>query len=218
MLPNIVILYADDLGYGDLSVQNPDSKIPTPNIDRLAREGMRFTDAHSSSGICSPSRYADFLSGRFHWRKFHDIVESFGPSVFDAAELTLPEMLKAARGYRTACIGKWHLGWDWDAVRRDGAKSDPKTGYQPNAFDWSRSIPGGPLAHGFDSYFGDDVPNFPPYTWIEGDRVVVTPTQPLTIKQQTAEGEWEAQARADGGRLGLLCRDADPDSKGCRLD
>jgi arylsulfatase A len=73
--PNIVILYADDMGYGDLGIQNPESKIPTPNLDRLAREGLRFTDAHSSSGICTPSRYA-LLTGRFHWRKFHDIVNS----------------------------------------------------------------------------------------------------------------------------------------------
>ena len=71
--PNIVILYADDMGYGDLGIQNPESKIPTPHLDGLAREGTRFTDAHSSSGICTPSRYA-LLQGRYHWRKFHDIV------------------------------------------------------------------------------------------------------------------------------------------------
>jgi arylsulfatase A len=88
--PNIVILYADDMGYGDLGIQNPDSKIPTPNLDRLAREGMRFTDAHSSSGICTPSRYA-LLTGRFHWRKFHSIVNSFGPPALDAAESPCPK-------------------------------------------------------------------------------------------------------------------------------
>ncbi len=111
-LPNIVILYADDMGYGDLGVQNPDSKIPTPNLDQLASEGMRFTDGHSSSGICTPSRYA-LLTGQYHWRKFHDIVNSFGPPVFDEKQLTLPEMLKE-KGYGTACIGKWHLGWNWN--------------------------------------------------------------------------------------------------------
>lgn len=189
--PNIVILYADDMGYGDLAVQNPDSKIRTPHLDRLAREGMRFTDAHSSSGICTPSRYA-LLTGRFHWRKFHGIVQSFGPPSFDAAELTLPELLRG-RGYRTACIGKWHLGWDWDAIKRPGAKADPKTGYAPDAFDWSRPIPGGPLDHGFDSYFGDDVPNFPPYAWFENDRVATPPTVPLALTPKTAEGAWEAR-------------------------
>ncbi len=188
--PNIVILYADDMGYGDLACQNPESKIPTPHLDRLAREGLRFTDAHSSSGICSPSRYA-LLTGRFHWRKFHGIVNSFGPPVFDA-ELTLPKMLKQ-QGYRTACIGKWHLGWDWDAIKKPGAQPNPITGYRPDAFDWSRPIPGGPLARGFDYYFGDDVPNFPPYTWFENDRVLTVPSEPLTITPQTAEGSWEAR-------------------------
>src|SRR5690606_10063707 len=114
--PNIVVLYADDLGYGDVGCYNPESKIPTPHLDRLASQGMRFTDAHSSSGICTPSRYA-LLTGRHHWRKFHEIVNSFGPSMFDAERLTMPEMLQQ-RGYRTACIGKWHLGWDWDAIKR----------------------------------------------------------------------------------------------------
>lgn len=189
--PNIVILYADDLGYGDLGVQNAESTIPTPNLDQLAREGTRFTDAHSSSGICSPSRYA-MLTGRFHWRKFHGIVNSFGPPAIDDAELTLPELLKS-EGYRTACIGKWHLGWDWDAIRKPGARPDPKTGFAPDAFDWSRAIPGGPLAHGFDYYFGDDVPNFPPYAWIENDRVLTAPTKPLTITPKTGEGNWEAR-------------------------
>src|SRR5262245_28715880 len=80
-LPNIVILYADDMGYGDLGAQNPESKIPTPNLDQLAKQGLRFTDAHSSSGICTPSRYA-LLTGRYHWRAFHNIVNSFEPSVF----------------------------------------------------------------------------------------------------------------------------------------
>ncbi len=190
--PNIVILYADDMGYGDLAVQNPESKIPTPHLDRLAREGMRFTDAHSSSGICTPSRYA-LLTGRFHWRKFHGIVNSFDPPVFNAAELTLPAMLKT-KGYRTACIGKWHLGWNWGAIKRpDVAAPEPNTGYAPAAFDWSKPIPGGPLDRGFDYYFGDDVPNFPPYAWFEGDRVLEAPTELLTINPATAEGSWEAR-------------------------
>ncbi|HUR60439.1 MAG TPA: arylsulfatase, partial [Opitutaceae bacterium] len=189
--PNIVILYADDMGWGDVSAQNPESKIPTPNIDRLARDGTRFTDAHSSSGICSPSRYA-LLTGRYHWRKFHGIVQSFEPSVFDPAELTLPEMLKE-RGYRTACIGKWHLGWNWDAIMKPGAKADPTTGYAPDAFDWTKRIPGGPCDNGFDYYFGDDVPNFPPYTWFENDRVMTPPNSPLKTPAKAAEGNWEAR-------------------------
>ncbi len=189
--PNIVVLYADDMGSGDLACQNLESKIPTPHLDRLASEGLRLTDAHSSSGVCTPSRYA-LLTGRYHWRKFHGIVNSFGPPVIDAAELTLPEMLRA-QGYRTACIGKWHLGWEWEAIRKPDIKPVKDAGYPPEAFDWSKPIPGGPLSHGFDYYFGDDVPNFPPYTWFENDRVLRAPDAPLTLTPKTAEGNWEAR-------------------------
>ena len=118
--PNIVILYADDMGYGDLGIQNPDSKIPTPNLDRLAREGMRFTDAHSSSGVCTPSRYA-LLTGRFHWRKFHDIVNSFDPPVLDAAEFTLPEMLKPGATAPPASASGTSAGTGSD-IRKPGAR------------------------------------------------------------------------------------------------
>ena len=137
--PNILILYADDLGYGDLGCYNPASKIPTPNLDRLATQGMRFTDAHSSSGICSPSRYA-LLTGRHHWRDFHGIVNAFGASVFRPGQLTLPEMLRS-KGYATAAIGKWHLGWNWGAIKKPGAQlqRDGKgQAWGPEAFDWSK--------------------------------------------------------------------------------
>ena len=187
--PNVVILYADDMGYGDLAANNPDSKIPTPNLDGLAAEGMRFTDAHSSSGICTPSRYA-LLTGRHHWRDFHGIVGSFGASVFKPGQLTLPEMLQRC-GYDTACVGKWHLGWNWDAIRRPG--TDPKSHAHAD-FEWSRPIPDGPLAHGFDRYFGDDVINFPPYAWIENDRVVEAPDTTLErMPGRPKEGEWECR-------------------------
>jgi len=172
--PNIVILYADDLGMGDLGSFTKNSakksKIPTPNLDELASQGMSFTDAHSSSGICSPSRYA-LLTGRYHWRKFHGIVKAFGPSAFDDERLTLPEMLQQ-KGYTTAAIGKWHLGWDWDAIRKPNR---PQNGVGPDDFDWSKPIPDGPTAHGFDYYFGDTVINFPPYVWIENDKVSQVP-------------------------------------------
>ncbi|HAN82177.1 MAG TPA: arylsulfatase, partial [Verrucomicrobiales bacterium] len=170
--PNVLILYADDLGFGDLGCYNKESRIPTPNLDRLASESVRFTDGHSSSGICTPSRFA-MLTGRHHWRDFHGIVNAFGDSVFKPERLTLPEMLKE-KGYKTAAIGKWHLGWNWDAIRnkevrattvQDGRRKKQQLG--PEAFDWTKSIPNGPLDHGFDYYFGDTVINFPPYCWIE---------------------------------------------------
>ena len=92
-LPNVVIIYADDMGFGDLQYQNAMSKIPTPNLDKLASEGMLFTDAHSSSGICSPSRFA-MLTGTYHWRRQHGIVGSFGKPFFHDNDITLPQLLK----------------------------------------------------------------------------------------------------------------------------
>ncbi len=188
--PNVVILLADDMGYGDLGVQNPESKIPTPHLDKLAKAGTRFTDAHSSSGVCTPSRYA-LLHGRYHWRKFHGIVNSFDQTILDADRTTLAQLLKV-KGYQTACVGKWHLGWDWKAIQKPGTKPGEK-GYAPEDFDWSKKIPGGPLDFGFDHYFGDDVPNFPPYAWFEDDRVITPPTVPLATPAKTAEGAWEAR-------------------------
>ncbi|MDB4259858.1 arylsulfatase [Akkermansiaceae bacterium] len=198
--PNILILYADDLGYGDLGCYNPDTKIPTPHLNQLAKESMSFTDGHSSSGICTPSRFA-LLTGRHHWRDFHGIVNVFGSSVFKPERLTLPEMLQE-KGYHTAGIGKWHLGWDWDAVRNkevkasiviDGKRKKQQLG--PDAFDWSRPIPDGPLAHGFDHYFGDTVINFPPYCWIEDDKVVKAPDTIMDSKKwkPIKEGNWECR-------------------------
>jgi arylsulfatase A len=196
--PNVLILYADDLGFGDLGCYNAESKIPTPHLDKLASQGTRFTDGHSSSGICTPSRYA-LLTGRHHWRDFHGIVGALGGSVFKPERLTMPEMFKA-QGYRTAAIGKWHLGWDWNAIRKPG--QDKRTRNSPEAFDWSKPIPDGPLAHGFDSYFGDTVINFPPYAWIENDRLVKAPDVMMDSKKWPAikEGNWECRpgpARSD---------------------
>lgn len=194
--PNIVIIYADDMGFGDLNIQNPDSKIPTPNLDQLAREGMRFTDAHSSSGICSPSRYS-LLTGRYHWRRQHGIVNSFGKSFFTKDEVTLPKALQNA-GYNTAAIGKWHLGWDWKFNNKPSGRVKGKKGiqkfYMPEDIDWTKPVAGGPLDQGFDYYFGDGTINFPPYAWFENDKVVEAPTAVMTKKNigfDVKEGGWE---------------------------
>ncbi len=201
--PNIIIIYADDMGYGDLAIQNPDSKFPTPNLDRLAQEGIRFTDAHSTASICTPSRYS-LLTGIYYWRKFTGIVNNFEPSVFDAEEFTLPEMLQDL-GYYTACIGKWHLGWDWYANLKPGyeIKEGGRADYPATAFDWSKPVPDGPVAHGFDYYFGDDVPNFPPYTWIENDRILIEPTIPYAPDPIPPEGNHEGRPgpMVEGWRL-----------------
>lgn len=193
--PNIVLIYADDMGYGDLAVQSPDSKIPTPHLDRLASEGICFTDGHSSSGVCTLSRYA-LLTGEYHWRHVDRNADFPRPSVIARDQLTLPEMLSQA-GYNTACIGKWHLGWGWHAIQRSGpaisAEMKDQT-YTPQNFDWSKPIPDGPTDHGFDYYFGDDVPNRPPYTWIENDRVLDEPNAELIAHERSpAEGHWETE-------------------------
>ena len=172
--PNIVILYADDMGVADISYGNPKAKIQTPHLDKLASQGMTFTDGHSSSGICTPSRFA-LLTGQHHWRRFHGIVGAFGGTVFEPDDFTIAKMFKQ-KGYSTGCFGKWHLGWDFDAIRKPEAKKgDPR----PESYDWTKRFPDGPLDQGFDYYFGDGTINFPPYCWIEGDRFVTIPTKPV---------------------------------------
>jgi arylsulfatase A len=193
--PNILLIYADDMGIGDLAAGNPDSKIPTPNLDQLAAEGIRFTDAHSSAAVCTLSRYS-ILTGEYHWRHLRQNADFPRPSAIDAKTLTLPELLRQA-GYHTVCIGKWHLGWDWDKVQRSGAPISygmKDALYSPHDFDWSRRIPGGPTAHGFDFYFGDDIPNRPPYTWFENDSLLVAPDVELAAhSSEPAEGDWETE-------------------------
>jgi arylsulfatase A len=188
--PNVVIIYADDLGYGDPHCYNPDrGKIPTPHIDRLAAEGMRFTDAHSSSGVCSPSRYT-LLTGRYHWRTrlTKGIVGVWERPLIAPDRLTIAGLAKR-HSYRTAAIGKWHLGWNWPLAEGDRSllarsqQGKPRPG-PGNVTDaqraawrriFSQAIPGGPTACGFDTYFGTDVPNWPPYCFIENDRTVGIP-------------------------------------------
>jgi arylsulfatase A-like enzyme len=188
-LPNIIVIYADDMGYGDLNCQNPNSKIPTPNLDKLASEGVRFTDAHSSSGISSPSRFA-LLTGKYHWRRQHDIVSAFGKPFFKDSDLTIAQLLKT-KNYKTACIGKWHLGWNWEYKNSSAPKN---RAIQINDIDWSKPVKGGPLDRGFDYYFGDGTINFPPYAWVENDKLIEAPNDFMKsndIGFKVKEGHWE---------------------------
>lgn len=194
--PNIIIIYADDMGYGDLNCQNPNSKIPTPNLDQLASEGMRFTDAHSSSGICSPSRFA-LLTGTYHWRRTHRIVGSFGKPMFKDSDVTIANLLKT-KGYQTAAIGKWHLGWDWKFNNKptgeEMKRGKLKKFYKPEDVDWSQPIKGGPIDRGFDYYYGDGTINFPPYAWVENETFVELPKAIMDVNNigyDIAEGSWE---------------------------
>ncbi len=187
--PNVVVILADDLGYGDVQCYNPSrGKIPTPNLDRLAAQGMRFTDAHSSSGVCSPSRYT-LLTGRYHWRTRlqSGIVGVFGGPLIAPERLTIAGLAKQ-QGYRTACVGKWHLGWDWPVapgqrrlLQPGKGKGDEAAVTAEHLAAWgevfAKPIAGGPTARGFDRYFGTDVPNWPPYCFIENDRTVGVPSE-----------------------------------------
>ncbi len=172
-LPNIVVILADDLGYGDVTCFNKESKIPTPSLDRLAQQGMRFTDAHSPSAVCSPTRYG-LLTGRYPFRSplKKGVVLPWGPPIIETGRLTLPEMLRRL-GYRTACIGKWHLGWTW--ATKDGQQATSGKDKLSNV-DFAKAIANGPTTKGFDYYHGVDLPNFPPYCFIENTRTIGIPT------------------------------------------
>ena len=183
-LPNIVILYADDMGVADISYGDPKARIQTPNIDRLARQGMTFSDGHSSSGICTPSRFA-MLTGQHHWRRFHGIAGPFDGSVFEPDDFTIAKMFKQ-HGYETGCFGKWHLGWDWDAIRKPNVAKEDRL--KAESYDWTQPFPGGPLEQGFDRYFGDGTINFPPYCWIDNDRFQTIPTKPVIKSEPLAGG------------------------------
>lgn len=169
--PNIIIILADDLGYSDPTCYSKDSKIPTPNIDKLAANGVRFTDAHSSSAVCTPTRYS-ILTGEYSWRTRlkKGVLVPWDRPLIEETKPTIARMLKG-KGYSTAAIGKWHLGWNWPTNDNQTAKS--KKG---SNVDYSKKITGGPKNAGFDYNFGDDVPNYPPYTFIENENVTAVPT------------------------------------------
>jgi len=183
--PNIVLILADDLGYGDVACYNDESKIPTPHLDHLATEGARFTDAHTPSSVCSPTRYG-ILTGRYCWRTplKRSVLWPWDPPLIEKDRLTLPGMLRR-HGYHTACIGKWHLGWRWlDKEGKPVSDRLPPLGQYAirqripigKIVDLSGRIGEGPVTRGFDYYFGDDVPNFPPYVFIENDRLLGNPS------------------------------------------
>ena len=163
--PSIVVIYADDLGYGDVRCYNPQrGKIPTPHIDRLASQGMRFTDAHSSSAVCTPSRYT-ILTGRYHWRTRlqRGVLGGMSKPLIAPDRLTVSGLLRQ-QGYATACIGKWHLGMMMPRPVTEG------------------SIKEGPTTRGFDYFFGISASlDMPPFAFIEDDRFTEAPTAVKTL-------------------------------------
>ncbi|HIG81609.1 MAG TPA: arylsulfatase, partial [Verrucomicrobiales bacterium] len=174
--PNLVFILADDLGYGDVGCYNPDSKIPTPNLGRLAREGMRFTDAHSPSTVCTPTRYS-ILTGRMAFRTGMRGVftGAGGPCMIETPRLTIGGMLQR-QGYTTALFGKWHVGMTFHdkagkAINQNGLAAVKR-------IDYSRAIPDAPIHRGFDHFFGYNCQReahtyYPQHLWRNDQKIML---------------------------------------------
>ncbi len=184
--PNIVYILTDDLGYGDVTAYNPQAKTSTPNLDRLASQGIRFTDAHSTSAVCTPSRYG-ILTGRYSWRTplKSGVLNGYSKSLIETNRTTVASFLKST-GYTTAVVGKWHLGLDW--VRNQGSKTSESKKpvdensaiietVDPSSLDFLVPPTDGPLKHGFDySFILPASLDMPPYCFLENDNL----TSPLS--------------------------------------
>ena len=176
--PNIVLILADDMGSGDVQALNPSSKIPTPNLNALAAAGMTFTDGHSPSAVCTPTRYG-LLTGRYCWRTElkRGVLGGYSKPLLKPGRATIASMLKAC-GYTTGAVGKWHLGMDLPlkSDKADTSKWDGDPG-----IDFSGIISDSPIHHGFDSYFGvTGSLDMAPYVYVRNDRFTLEPT----IQQQ----------------------------------
>jgi len=166
-LPNIVFILADDLGYGDVSCFNENSKIITPNIDNLAKEGVMFTDAHTSAAVCTPTRYG-IMTGRYNWRSTlkQGVLNGYSKALIPEDRQTVAGFLKE-NGYKTAGFGKWHLGWDWANI--DAGKEQ---------VDFSQKVENSPVTRGFDYYYGFcGSLDMAPYVWIENDMPTMVPAK-----------------------------------------
>lgn len=184
-LPNVVVILADDMGWGDPRCYNPDSRIPTPNIDRLASEGMRFTDAHTPSAVCTPTRYG-LLTGRYCWRTRlkRGVLDGYSPLLIEPGRATLASFLQQ-RGYATGGFGKWHLGLG----------DEKKT-------DYDRPLRPGPTTVGFETFFGIPASlDMPPYLYVDRDGPLEPPTATIAaseMRRYGGGGFWRAGAISPG--------------------
>ena len=206
--PNNVLILTDDLGYGDLQSYNPDSKIPTPFLDQLTAGGLRFTDAHSPSTVCTPTRYS-ILTGRMAFRNGMKGVftGAGGPDLIEDRRLTLPQLLKN-QGCRTAMFGKWHIGLTFldqvgNPIHENGLEAVQR-------IDYERPIPDGPLDRGLDKFFGTACCPTTDWlhAWIDGDHIPVPPTQ-IVDKANLPTHEWSFDCRP-----GMIAPDFDLEEVG----
>lgn len=193
--PNIIYILLDDLGYGDVSTLNPESKIKTPNIDTFREQGMSFTDAHTSSSVCTPTRYG-IITGRYNWRSplKGQVLQGTSKALIPTSRKTVAQMLKD-NGYYTGFIGKWHLGWDWGI--KEGVTFDPDA-KDPNQIDFSKPVTNGPKELGFDYSYGVAAStDFPPYVYVENGKILQAPSGTSKAKGDDRYGWFRTGPIAD---------------------
>ncbi len=199
--PNIIYILADDLGYGDIKAINEASGIETPNMDRLVREGTYFTDAHSSSAVCTPTR-SGILTGRYAWRSSlkSGVLWGYSPPLIEPERMTVASFLKG-NGYRTGVVGKWHLGLGWQPLLPDSPIVQYDWEYLFDAqsgsnVDFSKPVEGGPSTLGFDySFIFPSSLDMTPYVYLVNDTVVELPTAYTAGKSENKDGRgvfWRA--------------------------
>lgn len=176
-LPNVIVVMADDLGIGDISPTNPDCKIRTPHLQKMANEGVTFLDAHTPSSVCTPTRYG-LLTGRYNWRSrlARGVLNGRSDHLIPTDRATLGHLMRSA-GYHTAMIGKWHLGWDWH-------KTDTE-------IDFTKPVKNGPDINGFDQYYGHcGSLDMPPYVWVDTGQVTAVPDREEGVTKQEDPYGW----------------------------
>jgi arylsulfatase A len=198
--PNIIFILADDMGYGDVSGLNPDSAFQTPNLDRMIDKGMYFTDAHTSSSVCTPSRYS-VLTGRYCWRTYlkKGVLSGLGNALIPSDRMTVASLTKQA-GYDTACIGKWHVGWEWKPKPgcEDQVDLHPPRMEGGSWIDFTQPISKGPTSIGFDTFYGiSGSLDMPPYVYVENDLAVEVPTEWASREEFMREGPRMKSIRAN---------------------
>lgn len=177
-MPNIVYILADDMGYGDVSAYNPDSKIKTTHIDQLASQGVSFTDAHTGSAVCTPTRYG-ILTGRYSWRTSlkEGVLWGYSPALIESGRETVGSLLQK-KGYYTGCIGKWHLGWNWNNLEAG-----------KDSVDFTKPIQDPPTDFGFDYFYGFiGSLDMDPYVYVENDQPTAVPDH-ITVNKDF-QGFW----------------------------